>query len=109
MIKNCLQVSPLARPTCEKILSLQVLSRNLSDTMRDKIDFGYEEEDVSPSKKKRLLNTIRVPKDMGMISERLPKPQYHINTERSSKMSRQLKRNNSVPNEMDRLPEIQQQ
>jgi hypothetical protein len=47
--------------------------------MRDKIDFDYEEEDVSPSKKKRLLNTIRVPKDMGMISERLPKPQYHIN------------------------------
>jgi len=50
---------------------MQGLSRNLTDTLKDKLDF--EDEEISPNRK-RLLNTIRVPKDLLMISERLPKP-----------------------------------
>lgn len=82
------------------------ISRNLSDTIKDRL-LDLEDEEASPQKK-RLLNTIKVPKDLLMISERLPKPQYHLQSERaSSKMSKQMKRNNSVPEEMDKLPEIQ--
>lgn len=86
---------------------MQGITRNLGDTIKDKLELLDEQsEDCSPNKK-RLLNTIRVPKDLGLISERLPKPQYHLQSERASKMSKQLKRNNSVPEEIDKLPEIQ--
>jgi hypothetical protein len=78
---------------------MQGLSRNLTDTIKDRLDF--DEEEASPNRR-RLLNTIRVPKDLLMISERLPKPQYHVQTERQSKM----KRNSSVPDGIDMLPEI---
>jgi NIMA (never in mitosis gene a)-related kinase len=80
MIRQLIQVQPISRPTCEKILSSPALMRNLTDTIRDKLDFDDEEE-ISPNKR-RLLNTIKVPKDLSLMSDRLPKPQYHINSER---------------------------
>jgi hypothetical protein len=44
-----------------------------------------------------LLNTIRVPRDLGQITERLPKPQY----------GNVMRRNKSLPPEkMEKLPEI---
>ncbi len=80
MIRTLLQVSPLARPTCDRILGMKNVQANLSDTLKEKLDIDGEEE-ASP-RKRRLLNTIRVPKDMVLISDRLPKPQYHLTTER---------------------------
>jgi NIMA (never in mitosis gene a)-related kinase 1/4/5 len=64
MVRTCLNVQPTARPTCDKILATQTVSRNLSDTIRDKIDFEEEGGDSSPNHRRRLLNTIRVPKDL---------------------------------------------
>jgi hypothetical protein len=81
MIRNCLQVSPIARPTCDKILAMPELLNHLTGTLERinvEIDLGGE----------GLLNTIKVPKNLGQITERLPKPQYHI-----------MKRNNSMPPE----------
>lgn len=44
-----------------------------------------------------LLNTIRVPRDLGQITERLPKPQYGI----------AMRRNKSLPPEkIEKLPDI---
>lgn len=44
-----------------------------------------------------LLNTIRVPRDLGQITERLPKPQY----------GNVMRRNKSLPPEqMEKLPDI---
>jgi hypothetical protein len=44
-----------------------------------------------------LLNTIKVPRDLGQITERLPKPQY----------GNVMRRNKSMPPEqMEKLPEI---
>ena len=98
----------MSRPTCDKILSLPLLNRNLSETIREKLDFeDFNDSGSALSNKKRLLTTIKVPKDLVLISDRLPRPQYHLENERlASKVGKMLKRNNSVPEEIDRLPEI---
>jgi NIMA (never in mitosis gene a)-related kinase len=66
MVKNCLQVSPIARPTCDKILEMPGLLNHLTATLENlnieiELDGG-------------LLNTIKVPRNLGQITERLPKP-----------------------------------
>jgi NIMA (never in mitosis gene a)-related kinase len=67
MIKNCLQVSQVARPTCEKILAMPGLLNHLSGTL-ERIDIHIDASEHN------LLNTIKVPRDLGQITERLPKP-----------------------------------
>jgi hypothetical protein len=47
-------------------------------------------ESFNEENKEGLLNTIKVPRNLGQITERLPKPQY--NSENSG-----LKRNSSEP------------
>eukprot|EP00347_Sterkiella_histriomuscorum_P010626 403375545 len=79
MVRNCLQVSPLARPNCDKILAMPGLLNHLTGTL-ELINVQIDVENEG------LLNTIKVPRDLGQITERLPKPQYHI-----------MKRTNSLP------------
>ena len=81
MVRNCLQVSPLARPTCDKILEMPGLLNHLTSTLEE-FNIQIDVNDIG------LLNTIKVPKNLGQITERLPKPQYHV-----------MKRNNSLPPE----------
>jgi hypothetical protein len=66
MVRNCLQVSPLARPTSDKILAMPGLLNHLTATLEN-INIEVDQE-VS------LLNTIKVPRNLGQITERLPKP-----------------------------------
>jgi hypothetical protein len=47
-------------------------------------------ESFNEENKEGLLNTIKVPRNLGQITERLPKPQY--NSENSG-----MKRNSSEP------------
>jgi hypothetical protein len=81
MIKSCLQVSPVARPTCDKILAMPGLLNHISGTL-ERLDITFDAE------KENLLGTIKVPRDLGKITEHLPKPQYH-----------KIRRTNSVPAE----------
>ncbi|CDW85297.1 protein kinase domain containing protein [Stylonychia lemnae] len=81
MVRNCLQVSPVARPSCEKILAMPGLLNHLTGTL-ERIDVSIDVENDA------LLNTIKVPKDLGQITERLPKPQYNV-----------MRRINSLPPE----------
>lgn len=67
MVRNLLQVSPIARPTCEKILMMPGLLNHMTGTL-EKINIDI---DLSAE---CLLGTIKVPKDLGQITERLPKP-----------------------------------
>lgn len=71
MIKSCLQVNPLNRPSCEKILATPGLLNHLTGTLEE-LDFHEETE----SKADNLLSTIRCPRNLGQITERLPKAQY---------------------------------
>lgn len=68
MVKNCLQVQPTARPSCEKILAMPSIMSHMSETLEKAEKEQVVQETIS------LLNTIRVPRDLGQITERLPKP-----------------------------------
>jgi len=67
MVRTCLQVQPTNRPNCDKILMMPSIIEHTSEKLEQaERDNLYQE--VS------LLNTIRVPRDLGQITERLPKP-----------------------------------
>ena len=71
MLKSCLQVNPANRPSCEKILATPGLLNHLTGTLEE-IDL---DEEIEP-KNDNLLSTIRMPRNLGQITERLPKSQY---------------------------------
>lgn len=58
MVRNCLQVSPVARPSCNKILATPGLLNHLTGTL-ERIDVSIDLENDG------LLNTIKVPRDLG--------------------------------------------
>lgn len=70
MVKRCLQVSPAARPSCGAILATPGLLNHITGTLEG-LDIDPEDRGVD-----NLLETIRCPKNLGMITDRLPAPQY---------------------------------
>lgn len=84
MIKCLLQQNPVNRPNCNAILAMTGTQNHLSETLH-RLDLLIEES------KEGLIGTIKVPRNLGQITERLPKPQYNSNP------PQQLKRNSSEP------------
>jgi hypothetical protein len=56
MIKQCLQVSPVVRPSCDKILATPGLLNNLTQTLEN-MEVMIEVDG--------LLNTIKMPRNLG--------------------------------------------
>ncbi|CAD8089403.1 unnamed protein product [Paramecium sonneborni] len=65
IIRALLQVQPHLRPSCDKILQLSAVINRMDDKVL------IEEEGA-----KFLLQTIRVPRVMHYLTDRLPKPNY---------------------------------
>lgn len=63
LIRAMLQVSPPLRPTCEHLLDLPVVKKHVSADLN-----AYESPD--------LLGTIKLPRNLTSLSERLPAPAY---------------------------------
>jgi len=63
LIKAMLQVSPPLRPNCEQLLALPVVQKHVSADLN-----AYESPD--------LLGTIKLPRNLTSLSERLPAPAY---------------------------------
>jgi serine/threonine protein kinase len=82
MIKNCLQVRSTDRPNCGKLLAMPGLLNHLTGTLDD--------IEAMKSEQEKLMKTIRMPRKMGEITDRLPKPQYEAPTPK-------IKRTNSMP------------
>lgn len=82
MVKSCLQVSPASRPTCDKILATPGLLNHITGTLED-LDIDPEEREGNDN----LLKTIRCPRNLGMITERLPAPQYQPKMKRCNSMA----------------------
>ena len=82
MIKCLLQVDPKNRPTTKQILQMPILinrcNRQLKDVEVVDIDSFTPGEDI-------MLGTIRVPKNLRLLSERLPKSNYGGANEKSAK------------------------
>ena len=71
MVRSTIQVTPKNRPSCAKILAQPGLLNHLTGTL--------ENIDVSPDRQSNseiLLSTIRCPKNLGMITDKLPRAQY---------------------------------
>ncbi len=67
VVKALLQVSPNVRPTCDKILSMKLVKKRMAQF--------FKEEEFDDTKS-ILLSTIRVPKNLLYLTDRLPKPNY---------------------------------
>ena len=67
MISNLLQVDPKKRPSTEQILHLPVFIAKHNE---------FREEYSDEQGGHELLGTIRMPKNMNLLTERLPKSQY---------------------------------
>ncbi len=71
ILKSCLQVRSSERPNCDQILAMPGLLNHLTGTLND-IEALKEETES-------LLRTIKLPRNLGMITERLPAAQYDVN------------------------------
>lgn len=70
IVKALLVVNPQQRPSCDQILDMQSIKR-----IGEKL-FGTEFYSYSDGLQKELLSTIRVPKNLLYLTDRLPKPHY---------------------------------
>jgi serine/threonine protein kinase len=71
-----LQVSPMNRPSCSGILQSQIVKRRIELLFPDKSCI-----DDSPNK---LLQTIRIPRDLLYLTDKLPKPCYDDSNKRNT-------------------------
>lgn len=71
MVKKLLQVNPKNRPSCDEILSTHGLLNHITGTLEN-LDVAPESVPVIQD----LLSTIRCPRNLGQITDRLPKSQY---------------------------------
>jgi hypothetical protein len=81
MIKALLTVDPKNRPNCKQIIHMPVFIAKYNDIREEKANL-FEEE---PSLNDNLLGTIKVPKNLRLLSERLPKSNYGIKTKKEKK------------------------
>jgi len=65
-----IQVAPNQRPDCDKILDLPIVQKKVQKLFPE--DFFYDTDQT----KMNLLSTIRVPKNLLYLTDRLPKPNY---------------------------------
>jgi len=70
MIKALLQVKPSLRPTCDQILNMQSVNGNLGQTLM----VGDIQSIVGSE---GLIGTIKVPRNLGVLSQALPKANYN--------------------------------
>lgn len=68
LVKSLIQVAPQLRPNCDKILEMP--------SIKKRVERYFPEEQFYDSQTS-LLNTIRVPKNLLYLTDRLPKPNYN--------------------------------
>jgi Protein kinase domain len=68
MIKMLLQVAPINRPNCDKILKTPIIT--------NKAAYIFPNEDIQSDTPNKLLKTIKIPKNLLYLTDKLPKPNY---------------------------------
>lgn len=66
-IKYLVQVAPQMRPSCDKILEMPIVRKKIEKLFPNDI---FEDQNAELN----LLSTIRVPKNLLYLTDRLPKP-----------------------------------
>lgn len=67
VIKSLLQVTANSRPSASKLLSSSIFQRKMDELALDPDDAEESQQ---------LLKTIRIPKNLHYLTDRLPKPNY---------------------------------
>lgn len=78
VIKALLNVNPSARPGCDQILQMPVIRKMGQRIFKED---AFEEE--SQWTQAELLSTIRVPRNLLYLTDKLPKPSYESGSRRS--------------------------
>ena len=73
VIKLILKVNPHDRPSCGQILNHEFVKKRLEFF---KAQAGYDDENMDDIDEGVLLKTIRIPKNILFLTERLPEPNY---------------------------------
>lgn len=96
VIKMMLQQKAKARPSAEKLFSSGLIKNKLEE-----LQIVAERMQTTENVKEELLKTIRIPKKLHYLTDRLPKPNYENFSDpgqspiSSSKLNKSLK--NSLP------------
>ena len=69
ILKQLLQVNPDSRPSCEQILKFPMIQKRIEY-------FKSSSANEEISEDQALLQTIRIPKNLLFLSDKLPKPHY---------------------------------
>ena len=85
------------RPSCDKILDMPVIKKKAERLFPE--DFFYETDSQM-----NLLSTIRVPKNLLYLTDRLPKPNYDSDEQRRREKEEILRRRTYEGSQM--LPDI---
>jgi NIMA (never in mitosis gene a)-related kinase 1/4/5 len=81
MIKALLTVDPKNRPNCKQIIHMPVFIAKYNEIREEKAKEFIDE----PSMNDNLLGTIKVPKNLRLLSERLPKSNYGLKPKKEKK------------------------
>ena len=83
------------RPSCEKILDMPIVKKRIEKLFPEEQFYGSQSN---------LLSTIRVPKNLLYLTDRLPKPNYDIDRKRAMEEEERIRRKTHDAQSM--LPDI---
>ena len=96
LLKLLFKVNPRERPTCAEILKHPLIQKRIEYF---KAQIGLDSENIDAMDDNELLKTIRLPKNLIGLTEKLPKPNYNLQDGNNN-----LNNTNSFPNST--LPNI---
>lgn len=104
VIKQLVQVQAAARPNCDEILEMPAVKKMGERLFKD----FYDEFD--PPQQNQLLSTIRVPKNLLYLTDRLPKPSYDQDTHPQGfkKKTESVEKRKPTEDEEIKMPELKQ-
>ncbi|KRW98194.1 Protein kinase-like domain [Pseudocohnilembus persalinus] len=76
-IEQCLQTKPNNRPNCEQLLNNFGFSKNLQQLQLNQNNQVDYQNPVNIHEQNNLIDTIKVPKNLKQLKQRLPKPSYN--------------------------------
>ena len=83
-IKLMIQVESGARPNCEELLKMPMISKRIEFFNESKDLDLIEEQNDSLNKKLELLKTINIPNKLENLAKSLPKPNYNTEADNQS-------------------------
>ena len=101
IIKFMLKVNPQERPSCGQILNHELVKKRLEFFQAQA---GYDEENMEGMDEGVLLKTIRIPKNILFLTERLPEANYNKRNNKLKQINIDGNKKKTFPN--NSLPDI---